>query len=190
MSVSRSCRRAARPVDPLCCEPRGLHPRSHIVACGRGGAVRDRASAPAPVLDLGHVVAIAANVLVMVDQLFPQCLLRVGGARREAGPRRSCSTCFVLPSPARMPCSRERSSRTSIRSWKSMASGELASSSSRNRAASWPNFLNRLSSTGAARSSERSMRWTTLWPGRACQTNPSNVGEIDAWLLGLRRSAW
>src|ERR1700734_3054048 len=52
----------------------------NVVAPGRGRARRRALAPPRPVLDLRHVVAVAANVLAMVDELVADFLLGVCGA--------------------------------------------------------------------------------------------------------------
>src|SRR5271169_1001169 len=51
-----------------------------VVAPGRGRARRRALAPPRPVLDLRHVVAVAADVFAMVDELVADFLLGVGGA--------------------------------------------------------------------------------------------------------------
>src|SRR5271154_3466445 len=51
-----------------------------VVAPGRGRARRRALAPPRPVLDLRHVVAVAANVFAMVDEPVADFLLGVGGA--------------------------------------------------------------------------------------------------------------
>ena len=62
-----------------------LHIIRSGVALGRSGA----ALTPAPAGDGGHIVAVAGNVLFVVDQLFVERLLDVGGRDRVAANGRS-----------------------------------------------------------------------------------------------------
>src|SRR5438128_1683709 len=51
---------------------------------GRGWGITELVR-PFPVFDLGHVVAVFGDVLLMIDQLIAQGLVRAGGATTKLG---------------------------------------------------------------------------------------------------------
>src|SRR4051794_37964772 len=78
-------------VVPVCC-PLRLHAvspcliaktftfgsfASDVVGLGRPDAGRRRLLSPPPAGDLGHVIAVAGNVLLVVDELVTDCLLGI-----------------------------------------------------------------------------------------------------------------
>src|SRR5580704_8318077 len=85
-------------VAPVCC-PLRLHavspclianrftspPRSDVVGLSRVDGRGSRFLAPPPAGDLGHVVAVAADVFLVVDELVADRLLGIGGARPKLG---------------------------------------------------------------------------------------------------------
>src|SRR5262245_27934642 len=58
----------------------------HVVGFGRTSSVyRDFAHTPSPAADLGHVLTVLRNVLLVLDEPVADCLLGIGGLRTEFG---------------------------------------------------------------------------------------------------------
>src|SRR5262245_25200116 len=56
---------------------------SDVIGLGRGGRRGTCLLAPAPAGDLGHIVPIPGDVLLVIDELVPDSLLGVSGPRSE-----------------------------------------------------------------------------------------------------------
>ena len=105
---------------PPPCRPPSTSPGSDVVGLGRADASRCRRPPPGPARDLRHVLAVAADVLLVLDQLVADRLLGVGGPRpasargRSRRPRggsgrgRSARTCRTAWWSCPPPCSRAR----------------------------------------------------------------------------------
>src|SRR5215467_11070607 len=59
--------------------------KSDVVAFCRTGGSRPSSVSPRPTRDLGHIVPVTGDVLLVLDELVANCLLGISGARTELG---------------------------------------------------------------------------------------------------------